>query len=213
MSKLFWVLLCIILYILLYLVCLFLNKIGIYSLNKNSIYNITNQTQSLNLNPKVHGTQLYIWGQLASSSLGFGNNDQDIQFPKLIDDIDGSGYIDASLGNNHCGIVTGNGDVYVFGSSNYGELGLGEDIHVSSLSSVFSNKKASGNLINKPTKINELRNIVKISFGAGHSAAIDDDGNLYTWGWAGYKFGACGGLGHGDKQSLNKPKKVESLGI
>ena len=126
------------------------------------------------------------------------------------------GFIDIDVGTNHSGLVTGNGHVYMFGTSVYGEMGLGEDIKSFSLSSVFGSSASSfnkENIYNKPTKIESLSNIIKISCGGRHTACIDDKGKLYTWGWGGnnYITGAVGGLGHGNKKSYSKPKQVKLL--
>jgi E3 ubiquitin-protein ligase HERC2 len=39
-----------------------------------------------------------------------------------------------------------------------------------------------------------------------HSAAVTEDGKLYTWGSSSY-----GRLGHGDREDLNVPKQVSSI--
>lgn len=44
-----------------------------------------------------------------------------------------------------------------------------------------------------------------------HTAAVDSEGNLYTWGFGGSFWGGVGGLGHGDESEQPKPKLVQSL--
>lgn len=44
-----------------------------------------------------------------------------------------------------------------------------------------------------------------------HTAAIDSEGRLYTWGWGGSLWGGIGGLGHGDEAEQPRPKLVKSL--
>jgi alpha-tubulin suppressor-like RCC1 family protein len=54
-------------------------------------------------------------------------------------------------------------------------------------------------------------NIVGISCGDYHAAAIDGEGNLYTWGGgknSQYNKGQCG---HGNTDFCDKPKRVEAL--
>jgi len=138
---------------------------------------------------------------------GLGSEDRDTSLPIQLDDIDGTGYRDIALGNTHCGVVTGKGDVYMFGTSHYGELGLNEQISNVPLKSIFGNNAT----INTPTKIDSLSNIKSLSLGGRHSAAIDEDGRVFTWGYGGNKLFGGGGLGHGDKNNLNTPKQVDAL--
>jgi len=53
--------------------------------------------------------------------------------------------------------------------------------------------------------------IVSVSCGDHHTAALDEDGNLYTWGWGGSFFSGAGALGLGDSSNESKPVLVESL--
>lgn len=50
--------------------------------------------------------------------------------------------------------------------------------------------------------------IKKVSCGSRHTAAITQEGHLYTWG-----FGRWGQLGHGNEWTLDTPTRVESLGL
>ena len=154
---------------------------------------------------------MFIWGQSQGSSLGLGSNDHDTSSPIQLDDIDGSGYRDVSMGNTHSGVVTGNGSVYMFGTSHYGELGLNEEISHVPFKSIFGNNAT----VNVPTLIDSStfdgKEIVSISCGGRHTAVIDEEGMLWTWGWGGNRLFACGGLGHGIKESLNTPQMVKGL--
>lgn len=60
----------------------------------------------------------------------------------------------------------------------------------------------------RPQIIELLRGIevVKVSAGGAHSAAITADGELYTWGKGRY-----GRLGHTDSDDQMKPRLVEAL--
>eukprot|EP01084_Bolivina_argentea_P220404 373542_1 len=118
------------------------------------------------LNRKILGSKLFIWGQVQGSSLGLAEKDRDTSTPIELSDIDGSGYKDISLGNTHCGVVTGKGDVYMFGTSHYGELGLNEELSNVPFKSIFGNNAT----VNTPTKVPDLSNIVAISCGGRHTA-------------------------------------------
>ena len=97
----------------------------------------------------------------------------------------------ATLGNSttnfHVLALAENGDVYSFGGGDFGQLGLG----------TFFRQHI-------PKKIPGLKNIIKIAAGAGHSLALDDQGNVLSWGYG-------RPLGHDDKQDQLEPKKIESL--
>ena len=52
----------------------------------------------------------------------------------------------------------------------------------------------------------KTKRIRDIACGSAHSAAITSQGELYTWG-----LGEFGRLGHGDNNTLLKPKLVQKL--
>ena len=94
-------------------------------------------------------------------------------------------------GGKHCLALSIEGDVYSWGEGDDGKLGHG-------------NK----NSVDRPRVIEALRgrDVVGISCGGSHSAAITAAGELYTWGKGRY-----GRLGHGDSEDQFKPKMVEAL--
>ncbi|KAL0210456.1 hypothetical protein RCL1_004892 [Eukaryota sp. TZLM3-RCL] len=58
-------------------------------------------------------------------------------------------------------------------------------------------------------EIDEMKsdlNVVVLSTGTSHSAALLDDGTVKTWGW-----GANGRLGHGDEENELRPKTVDGI--
>ena len=144
-----------------------------------SLRDINTIRQSLG---KVLGHKVYIWGQVSGTSLGFEDN-EDSALPLHLDDSDlndGSGFRDIAVAANQTAVVTGKGDLYVFGGSKYGELGIGED--VGSGGSTFGNIAGSQFTQLTPVKVDGISNVVKVSCGARHTAAITANGELYTWG-------------------------------
>jgi alpha-tubulin suppressor-like RCC1 family protein len=87
-----------------------------------------------------------------------------------------------------------NGDVFVVGENKNGELGLGHKDPVPSL-----------------TKIPDLPPIRRVEFGPYTSAFIATNGELYTCGFGGSLVNGMGSLGHGNSESLLRPKLVSSL--
>lgn len=99
--------------------------------------------------------------------------------------------VQVSCGDEHSAAVTERGRVYVFGSNDWGQLGLGH-------------KKPS----NKPSFIKTLKpeKITVIGCGRTHSVAYSESGKLFSFGG-----NEDGQLGHGDKQNEVTPKQIESL--
>ena len=97
-----------------------------------------------------------------------------------------------SLGSLHCGAVTNDGYLYMWGDNGYdGKLGIGTS--------------GSGQYSAVPVKI--LENVADISFGYTHSAALKLNQYLYMWGANWY-----GELGDGTTQNKVRPVKIRIPG-
>lgn len=103
---------------------------------------------------------------------------------------------DISCGTNHTLAIDADGQVWSWGKSDYGKCGHGGDAD-----QPF------------PKKVEALAGVDAVLSACGefHSAVVDSDGRLYTWGWGGSWFSGGGQLGHGDRASLETPKLVEAL--
>lgn len=139
------------------------------------------------------------WGVGKRGQLGHGQR-QDEKRPKLLRY--GIGYsikiVQVAAGGGlvrvaHSLLLTEFGRVLSFGTGQYGALGHG-----------YSAAKQLPD-ITKPKYIDSLHSIVGIAAGELHSAAVNSDGDLFTWG-----DGFCGQLGHGDKRPQVSPKQVVS---
>lgn len=102
--------------------------------------------------------------------------------------------IDVAAGGSFCMVLNNVGEVYVWG---YGILGLGPQVDNVSKPTLVPPVLFGRNEFEKKVKI------IKISAGMSHLAAINNLGDLYTWGCN--KFG-CLGLRHLDCQYF--PLKV-----
>ena len=86
-----------------------------------------------------------------------------------------------ACGHWHSLVLSRNGDMYSWGWNKHGQLGLrhppGPTVALPTLvDNVFREGTASGN----------DTNIVSLSCGSRHSAAVSEDGVLYCWGWDEY---------------------------
>ncbi|XP_061887279.1 probable E3 ubiquitin-protein ligase HERC1 isoform X3 [Entelurus aequoreus] len=101
--------------------------------------------------------------------------------------------VSSSKGSDgHTLAITMEGEVFSWGDGEYGKLG-----HGNSATQKYP-KIIQGPLIGKV--------VVCVSAGYRHSAAVTNDGELYTWGE-----GDFGRLGHSDSQSRNTPTLVKDI--
>ena len=134
-------------------------------------------------------TEIFTWGADRYGQLGLGNQGgRCYSSPKLCSF---SIVIKAvSCGEEHSCLITGDGQIFSVGSNSEGRLGLGDQSMTQS---------------STPCLVEALSNLnaVHISCGWGHTAAVMDNGELYTWG-----VGEYGALGIGDIESQWFPVKV-----
>jgi len=113
-------------------------------------------------------------------------------------------------GANNSGAVLSDGRCFVWGANKNGQLGLGHmttDVSIPTLLTLQQTASDDGR--SDPVLNSNL--IRSLHLGSTFSAAVDTNGNLFTFGYGGSAFGGMGWLGHGDSESHLKPKLVESL--
>ncbi|CAG2106785.1 unnamed protein product [Medioppia subpectinata] len=140
---------------------------------------------------------LYLWGKSQFGCCGlfaddFTNIPKLIPNPKRLDlfkDVLSISVKSVSCGAQHSLVLTDFG-VYAFGSSRFGQLGLGSDVVMS----------------RNPIIISELvdKDIVCVDCGQYHSLAISNSGVLWTWGW-----NVFGQLGHRHIDDIHTPQVVQ----
>ena len=107
------------------------------------------------------------------------------------------------MGTRASGIVDKDGQLFTFGSGNWGVLGHGNEDNIG-----FKNPQLVEKFVQRNLKV------VDVAFGRYHAVALVDDGSLWTWGYGGkpgfFSFfnQEVGALGHGDVKSYFVPKKV-----
>ncbi|XP_035686507.1 X-linked retinitis pigmentosa GTPase regulator-like isoform X1 [Branchiostoma floridae] len=121
--------------------------------------------------------KVYVWGGGSEGQLGLGEDTTECTEPTILD-FD-SKAISISCGYYHTAVVTEDGNLYTFGETEYGKLGLNNSDLDSS---------------DTPQKVTGIKEKVKfVVCGGGHTTAIAESGAVYTFG-----NGASGQLGHGN---------------
>ena len=104
-------------------------------------------------------------------------------------------YKKIACGTNHTLAIDDEGQVWAWGKAEYGKLpGMKEDQPY-------------------PIKVDAFKGVDAESVACGdfHSAVVDTEGRLYTWGWGGTWLAGGGQLGHGTRNDEDVPKIVEAL--
>ncbi|KAK4421570.1 PH, RCC1 and FYVE domains-containing protein 1 [Sesamum alatum] len=134
---------------------------------------------------------------VSSSSQGSSHDDGDALGDvfigeKLIDALNNTNIELVACGEYHSSAVTRSGDLYTWGDGHFGLLGHGNEV------SQWVPKRVKGQL--------EGIHVSSISCGRWHTAVVTSAGQLFTFG-----DGTFGVLGHGGRESISKPREVESL--
>ena len=134
--------------------------------------------------------QVFMFGCGLSGRLGSGNQLDQWTPQPLLGSLDQVQIVEISLGYHHSLAVDVTGRVWCWGGNDHGQLGLGDRLArgTPELLSSFPDE------------------IVALSCGAFHSAAVSAVGDLWTWG-----NGRSGQLGFGDTASSSVPRLVSSL--
>ncbi|KAG1657956.1 hypothetical protein FOA52_004727 [Chlamydomonas sp. UWO 241] len=134
---------------------------------------------------------VYAWGWGRYGNLGDGGRDDSLS-PVRCCGLDTAGVSVVACGWRHSVAVGGDGRIYTFGWSKYGQLGHGDDVDC------MTAKRVEG--------LAGVR-VVRVAGGWRHTMAADSDGVLYAWGWN--KFGQ---LGLGDCDDRSAPTVVSLPG-
>ncbi len=159
--------------------------IDVYVLEKNDIaFPALATTEYSSVALKSDGT-VWTWGLNTNGELGLGDNLNRLAPTKV--DIDN--VVRISVSTNHVLALRKDGTVYAWGLNTNGQLGTGDNTS----SNIPVQVKAN-------TESGYLENIKEISTATNMSMALDESGNVYTWGLNDY-----GQLGLGNKTSTNMP--------
>ena len=142
------------------------------------------------------GGRLYTWGSGYNGQLGHGDTGNRL-VPTLVGAgaFGGSAVVMAACGGAHTLAVTHDGALWACGWGLFGQLGLNDEAK----RRVFERVGAG---------VFGGARIVAAAAGHAHSAAVTEDGALWTWG-----YGSDGRLGHGDKEGRRVPTMVAGAGL
>jgi len=135
-------------------------------------------------------SQVFTWGDGSKGKLG-NNSEKSESTPFHVKELRGARAVDIGCGSDFTAMLSVRGDIYTWGSGDSGRTGTGtvDNVFIPVCLSTF------GQL-----------NVVEMSVGLDHVAAVTDAGELYTWG-----YGSNGRLGHGDQGDQLVPLRVEAL--
>lgn len=165
-------------------------------------HKLANHCKQISTLPSAASTQAYSWGNGSDGQLGHYPEKSGLTqsytelSPRPILSLEGD-IKDVSCGLSHSAAVLADGTLYTWGKNDYGQLGQNSEEKTMPI----------------PTVVEALEGIKieSVSCGHYHTAAIDENGGVWTWGYGGSFIFGQGGLGHGDKESLNEPTLVDVL--
>jgi len=157
---------------------------------------------------------VYSCGKNSHGQLGHGTSDsKDVLVPKKVD-FDGKQIVAMACGADFSMIVDIDGNLFSFGSPEYGQLGHGSDGKMlEKAGKITFDCERSPRIVNsfvEKSKQGSLPvgnvKIVDVKCGTNHTVALDAKGRVFTWGFAGY-----GRLGHAETKDEMKPRQVKQL--
>lgn len=133
---------------------------------------------------------MYSWGRGEDGQLGLGDTSDQYK-PVPVDVLKDKGVVQICCGSGHTVVLTGEGEVYTWGRGDDGRLGHGDN---------------GWKYVPRVVEALRGKNIVQVTCGSYHTAAITDAGELYSWGG-----GMYGKLGHGNESGHSRPCLVDAL--
>lgn len=133
---------------------------------------------------------MYSWGRGEDGQLGLGDTSDQYR-PVPVEVLKDRGVVQICCGSGHTVVLTEDGEVYTWGRGDDGRLGHGDN---------------GWKYVPRTVEALRGKNIVQVTCGSYHTAAITDRGELYSWGG-----GMYGKLGHGNESGHSRPCLVEAL--
>lgn len=173
---------------------------------------------------------VWTWGRAKNYRLGRAFVGTDARVPEKVAGFEGVSVRQAACGGGHTAVVLEDGRLFVFGYSQYGQLGLGDrndmceatqvylvapansTTHSPSYPSTPSTPTSSSPSVTSPrtpqhrTARGSGAEVMQVACGRYHTIARTANGLVFTWGG-----GKNGRLGHGDEKIRAQPTCVERL--
>eukprot|EP01018_Ginkgo_biloba_P006054 Gb_33143 [translate_table: standard] len=144
---------------------------------------------------------VYVWGSNSTGQLGLGKKaPRKVPVANKVEALSGIRIKMIALGSEHSIALSEDGEVLSWGTGKNGQLGHGNQ------SSMFKFRRDSSEYTPKLIKSLEGVEICRISAGLLHSACIDGNGSVYTFGQ-----GRMYQLGLGHMQDSSSPSIVKDL--
>lgn len=137
--------------------------------------------------------EVFCWGEGKRGRLGH-KLDMDSECPKIVDSLSGVFVKSVKCGEYQTCALADSGELYTWGDGGCSADSAGGDT------------KQSHWLPNRLCGLQDGVSIANVACGAWHTAIVSANGQLFTFG-----DGTFGVLGHGNVQSISRPKEVESL--
>lgn len=148
-----------------------------------------NQAGEMNQN-EMDKCEVFVWGSNSSHQLAEEKTEK-IPFPKKSTAFSNVRQVEAG---QYCTfVVHNNGEVTACGKGSYGRLGLGDSDDQQTLKRVIFDSR--------------IKKISSSKGSDGHSLALSEDGQVYSWGDGDY-----GKLGHGNSTTQRQPKMIGGHG-
>lgn len=133
---------------------------------------------------------VHSWGRGEDGQLGLGDT-RDVHEPMQVDSLKGKGIYQIACGSGHTVILTNNGEVHTWGRGDDGRLGHGD---------------TGWKYIPRLVEVLRGKCVLYVTCGSYHTAAVTENGEVYTWGG-----GMYGKLGHGNESGHSSPCIVDKL--
>lgn len=127
------------------------------------------------------------------------------QSPAIIPALEGIRVQFIAAGGWHSAAISEFGDLYMWGWNESGQLGLAVN-HDSGDDGHSTCGQVQCQTVPVPVDIPGDLDVLTVSCGTRHTAALAGDGSVWTWGWGYY-----GQLGHGDSEDKYTPSQVAAF--